>query len=146
MSPVRDSVGPNMLVLHSFGKQHCKVQKGPGFGDTVHKLALIFICYSNVHYFFKVRNDTYFFIFKNLLYLCSFSYMCSGTGKSRQSGTSGGGTGPPSRRSTALITASLSSSQSLPLTTVPTLKTPFDGVKIAPWAKPEEGLGTVHTF
>ena len=64
MSPVRDSVGPNMLVLHSFGKQRCKVQKGPGFGDTVHKLALIFICYSNVHYFFKVRNDTYFFIFK----------------------------------------------------------------------------------
>jgi hypothetical protein len=36
---------------------------------------------------------------------------------------------------------SLSSSQSLPLTTPTTVKTPFDGVKIEPWARPEEGLG-----
>jgi hypothetical protein len=39
---------------------------------------------------------------------------------------------------------SLSSSQSLPLTTPTTVKTPFDGVKIEPWVRPEEGLGKHH--
>jgi hypothetical protein len=39
---------------------------------------------------------------------------------------------------------SLSSSQSLPLTTPTTVKTPFHGVKIEPWARPEEGLGKPH--
>jgi hypothetical protein len=39
---------------------------------------------------------------------------------------------------------SLSSSQSLPLTTPTTVKTPFHGVKIEPWVRPEEGLGKPH--
>ena len=47
------------------------------------------------------------------------------------------------RRSTASSVSSLSSSQTLPLVTVPTLKSPYDGVKIVAWAKPDEALETV---
>ncbi len=39
---------------------------------------------------------------------------------------------------------SLSSSQDLSLTTLTTTKPPFQGMKIAPWAKPEDGLGKCH--
>ena len=47
------------------------------------------------------------------------------------------------RRSTASSVSSLSSSQTLPLITVPTLKSPYDGVKILAWAKPDEALEKV---
>ena len=47
------------------------------------------------------------------------------------------------RRSTASSVSSLLSSQSLPLITVPTLKSPYDGVKILAWAKPDEALEKV---
>ena len=35
------------------------------------------------------------------------------------------------------------SMQTLPLVTVPTLKSPYDGLKIAAWSKPEEALERV---
>ena len=37
----------------------------------------------------------------------------------------------------------MASLQTLPLVTVPTLKSPYDGLKIAAWSKPEEALERV---
>ena len=47
------------------------------------------------------------------------------------------------RRNTASSGSSTSGLQTLPLVTVPTLKSPYDGVKIVEWAKPEEALEKV---
>ena len=47
------------------------------------------------------------------------------------------------RRSTSSSVSSLSSSQTLPLVTVPTLKSPYDGVKIVAWSKPDEAMEKV---
>ena len=47
------------------------------------------------------------------------------------------------RRSTASSVSSSTSVQTLPLVTVPTLKSPYDGVKIVAWAKPDEALEKV---
>merc|ERR1740128_615086 len=58
-------------------------------------------------------------------------------GRRSASSVSGGMAG---RRSTAGSTSSLSSSQNLSVMTTPTLKSPYDGVKIAPWARLDEGL------
>ena len=44
------------------------------------------------------------------------------------------------RRSTASSVSSTTSLQTLPLVTVPTLKSPYDGVKIVAWDRPEEAL------
>ena len=44
------------------------------------------------------------------------------------------------RRSTAGNNLNLSGNQQLPLLTVPYLKSPYDGVTIQPWARPDEGL------
>lgn len=44
------------------------------------------------------------------------------------------------RRSTAGSNLNLSGNQQLPLLTVPYLKSPYDGVTIQPWARPDEGL------
>ena len=61
-----------------------------------------------------------------------------GTGRRSYSSISGG-----SRRSTAASISSTSSIQTLPLVTVPSLKSPYDGFKITPWAKPDEAIEKV---
>jgi hypothetical protein len=60
------------------------------------------------------------------------------TGRRSYSSISGG-----SRRSTAASISSTSSIQTLPLVTVPSLKSPYDGFKITPWAKPDEAIEKV---
>ena len=44
------------------------------------------------------------------------------------------------RRSTASSVSSTTSMQTLPLVTTPTLKSPYDGIKIVAWDKPEEAI------
>ena len=66
----------------------------------------------------------------------SYSHSVSVPGRSYSSVS-----GP--RRSTASSVSSTGSIQTLPLVTVPTLKSPYDGVKITAWSKPDEALEKV---
>ena len=70
----------------------------------------------------------------------SYSHSVSVPGQRSSSSSVSGGVG---RRSTSSSVSSVTSVQTLPLVTVPTLKSPYDGVKILAWSKPEEALEKV---